>query len=184
MFPMNQWWPLLILGAKGQGHRTPIIENGFRTIFQPVLMLEQWNFIHLLTMSQGWALLILGSKGQRSRSQDSDDWKWFPDHIWACIAPIIMKLARNASHEWRMTPFDFGVKRSKVKVTGLWWLKILSRPYVNLYCTYNHETCQKYFSINQGWLLLIQRSKGLRSRSKDFDDWKWSLDWFEPVFHL
>ena len=114
--------------VKGQGHMAVMIENGFRTITDPVIHLGSWNFMHLLLMSQGSALLISGSKGQRSRSWGIDDWKRFPDHNWPCNPPMIMKLHALAPHESRMHAFDFGVKRSKVKVMGHWWLKMVSGP--------------------------------------------------------
>ena len=34
------------------------------------------------------------------------------------LGPRIMKVDREVGHDQQMTPFDFGVLRSKVKVTG------------------------------------------------------------------
>ena len=51
---------------KGQGHGALMIENGFRTITDPVIHL--WNFMHFLLMSQGCAPFISGSKGQGHRA--------------------------------------------------------------------------------------------------------------------
>ena len=74
-------------------------------------------------MSQVCALWNLGSKGQRSRSQCKDYWKWFLAHNCFPFTPIFMKLHMQSPHESSMDPMDFGVKRSKVKVTmqeGFW----------------------------------------------------------------
>ena len=67
-------------------------------------------------MSQGWAMFTLGSKGQRSRSH-IDYKKWLMSHNSFPFTPIIMKLHTKTPNELRMCPIDFGVKRSKVKVT-------------------------------------------------------------------
>ena len=40
------------------------------------------------------------------------------------FTPIIMKLHTNTPHELRMCTLDFGVKRSRVKVTMHWFLKM------------------------------------------------------------
>ena len=138
----------------------------------------------MFPVNRKWPLLILGSKGQRSRSQDSDDWKWFPGHILACIAPKVMKLANNDSHESRMTPIDFGVKRSKVKVTGLRWLKVVSGPYFSLYCNYNHEACQKCFPWikDDHYQFWGSKVKGQGHRTKMIKN-GFPTE-FEPVLHL
>ena len=70
---------------------------------------------------------------------------WFPDYKSWLLSAISLKLHTLTHHELRMTPIDFGVKRSKVKVIGLWWLKMVSGSYQGVYCTYHHETCQKCF---------------------------------------
>ena len=125
LHPMSQGCALLILGSKGQGHGAWLFENGFRTITDSVINQWSWNFIHLLTMSQGCALLILRSKGQRSRSWRMVIWKWFPDDNWLCNQPMIMKLHTLTHHESRMSPIDFEVKRSKVKVMVHGYLKMV-----------------------------------------------------------
>ena len=68
--------------------------------------------------------IVSGSKGQRSRSQCIDYWKWFMLNNCFSFTPIIMKLHIKTPHEWRMCSSDFGVKRSKVKVTMHWFLKM------------------------------------------------------------
>ena len=44
--------------------------------------------------------------------------RWFPDDNSRTLRPRIMKLHRNIDHDSQMTPIDFEVTRSKVKVTG------------------------------------------------------------------
>ena len=44
--------------------------------------------------------------------------RWFPDDNSRTLGPRIMKLHRNIDHDSQMTPIDFEVTRSKVKVTG------------------------------------------------------------------
>ena len=68
-------------------------------------------------MSRVWTLWTLASKGQRSRSQCKDYWKWFLAHNCFPFTPFFMKLHMQSPHESSMDPMDFGVKRSKVKVT-------------------------------------------------------------------
>ena len=102
---------------KGQGHNARITENGFLRITASPLHLSWWNFTCSLPMSQVSALWNLGSKGQRSRSQCKDYWKWFLAHNCFPFTPIFMKLHMQSPHESSMDPMDFGVKRSKVKVT-------------------------------------------------------------------
>ena len=103
--------------VKGQGHNARIPENGFLPITASPLHLSLWNFTCSLPMSQVCALWNLGSKGQRSRSQCKDYWKWFLAHNCFPFTPIFMKLHMQSPHESSMDPMDFGVKRSKVKVT-------------------------------------------------------------------
>ena len=43
--------------------------------------------------------------------------RWFPDDNSRTLRPRIMKLHRYIDHDWQMTPIDFQVTRSKVKVT-------------------------------------------------------------------
>jgi hypothetical protein len=43
--------------------------------------------------------------------------KWFPDDNSRTLTPRIMKLHWYIDHYWQMTPIDFQVIRSKVKVT-------------------------------------------------------------------
>jgi hypothetical protein len=68
-------------------------------------------------MTRRWPLLIFRSLGQRSRSRWLDTVKWFPDDNSRKLTPRITKLHRYMDHDWQMTPFDFQVTRSKVKVT-------------------------------------------------------------------
>jgi len=42
---------------------------------------------------------------------------WFPDINSRTLRPRIMKLHRYIDHDWPMTPIDFQVNGSKVKVT-------------------------------------------------------------------
>ena len=79
-----------------------------------------------LPMSQVCALWNLGSKGQRSRSQCKDYWKWFLAHNCFPFTPFLMKLHMQSLHESSMDPMEFGVKRSKVKVTMQGLLKKVS----------------------------------------------------------
>ena len=91
--------------------------DGFRMITQERLGLGSWNFIGTLIMTGRWPLLILRSLGQRSRSQWLEIVKWFPDDNSRTLTPRIMKLHRYIDHDSQMTPIDFQVTRSKVKVT-------------------------------------------------------------------
>ena len=43
--------------------------------------------------------------------------EWFQAHKCFPFTPIFMKLHMQSPHESSMGPMDFGVKRSKVKVT-------------------------------------------------------------------
>ena len=103
--------------SKGQGHNARITENGFFRITTSPLHLSLWNFTCSLPMSRVWTLWTLGSKGQRSRSQCKDYWKRFLAHNCFPFTPIFMKLHMQSPHESSMDPMDFGVKRSKFKVT-------------------------------------------------------------------
>ena len=90
-------------------------------------------------MSRVWTLWTLGSKGQRSRSQCKDYWKWFLAHNCFPFTPIFMKLHIQSPHESSMDPMDFGVKRSKVKVTMQGLLKKDSRAELLPLYTYLDE---------------------------------------------
>ena len=107
-------------------HNARITENGLLRITASPLHLSLWNFTCSLPMSQVCALWTLGSKGQRSRSQCKDYWKWFLAHNCFPFTPILMKLHMQSPHESSMDPMDFGVKRSKVKVTMQELLKKVS----------------------------------------------------------
>ena len=118
--PWVEYGPYGLWGqkVKGQGHNARITEKGFWRITASPLHLSLWNFTCSLPMSQVCALWNLGSKGQRSRSQCNDYWKWFLAHNCFPFTPIFMKLHMQSPHESSMDPMDFGVKRSKVKVTS------------------------------------------------------------------
>ena len=51
-------------------------------------------------------------------SQGTETGKSFPDEKWRLIGPRIMKVDREVCNDRQMTPIDFGLIRSKVKVTG------------------------------------------------------------------
>ena len=71
---------------------------------------------------------------------------------------------------------DFGVKRSKVKVTMHWLLKMINVAYYLSSYTYHHETyIIQILTTSQGCVLLISGSKGSRSRSQFIDYWKWLM---------
>ena len=112
--------------VKGQGHNARITENGFLRITASPLHLSSWNFTCSLPMSGVWTLWTLGSKGQRSRSQCKDYQKRILVHNCFPFTPILMKLHMQSPHELSMEPMDFGVKRSKVKVTVQGLLKMVS----------------------------------------------------------
>ena len=116
--------------VKGQVHKVNarITENGFLRIAASPLHLSSWNFTCSLPMSRVWTLWTLGSKGQRSRSQYKDYWKRILAHNCFPFTHIFMKLHMQSPHESSMDPMDFGVKRSKVKVTMQGLLKIVSCP--------------------------------------------------------
>jgi len=86
-------------------------------ITQERLCLGSWNLIGTLIMTGRWPLLIFRSLGQRSRSQWPEIVKWFPDDNSGKLMARIMKLHRYIDHDSQMTPIDFQVTRSKVKVT-------------------------------------------------------------------
>ena len=71
-------------------------------------------------------LLIFWSLGQMSRSQWPEAVKWFPDDNSRTLRPGITKLHRDIGHDRQMTPIDFQVTRSKVKVTVTWNSKMVS----------------------------------------------------------
>ena len=117
-----------------------ITENGFLRITDSPLHLSLWNFTCSLPMSQVCTLWNLGSTGQRSRSQCKDYWKWFLAHNCFPFTPIFMKLHMQSPHESSMDPMDFGVKRSKVKVTMQGLLKKVSGAKLLPLYTYVDET--------------------------------------------
>jgi hypothetical protein len=86
-------------------------------ITQERFCLGSWNFIGTLIMTRRWPLLIFRSLDQRSMSQWLEIVKWFPDENSRKLTPMIMKLHRYIDHDWQMTPMDFHVTRSKVKVS-------------------------------------------------------------------
>jgi len=86
-------------------------------ITQECLRLWSWNFLGTLIMTRRWPLLTFRSLGQRSRSRWLDTVKWFPDDNTRKLTPRIMKLHRYIDHDSQMTPIDFQVTRSKVKVS-------------------------------------------------------------------
>ena len=126
--PKSQVCALWNLGSKGQcqGHNARITENGFLRITASPLHLSLWNFTCSLPRSRVWTLWTLGSKGQRSRSQCKDYWKRFLVHNCFPFTPIFMKLHMQSPRESSIDPMDFGVKRSKVKVTMQGLLKKVS----------------------------------------------------------
>ena len=119
---MTGRWPLLIFRSLGQSSRSQVkvTVTGNRKmvsmITQDRLCLGSWNFIGTLVMTGRWPLLILRSLGQRSRSQWPEAVKWFPDDNSRTLRPGITKLHRDIGHDRQMTPIDFQVTRSKVKV--------------------------------------------------------------------
>ncbi|KAK3104443.1 hypothetical protein FSP39_002148 [Pinctada imbricata] len=56
-----------------------------------------------------------GIKRLMVKVKGSDDWKWFLDHMFISPAMII-KLARNLSHESRFIAMDFAVKTSEASM--------------------------------------------------------------------
>ena len=96
--------PLLISGqkVKGQGHKTLRTEIDFRTITAFPLHLSSWKLVHKFDMCHGSPLLISGSKDQRSRSQELDNWKWFPDHNCFPFTHIFIKNT-NVVHKFGMS---------------------------------------------------------------------------------
>ena len=126
--PWVEYGPYGLKGqkVKGQGHNARITENGFLRITASPLHLSSWNFTCSLPMSRVWTLWTLGSKGQRSRSQCKDYRKRILAHNCFPFTPILMKLHMQSPHELSMNPMDFGVKRSKVKVTMQGLLKMVS----------------------------------------------------------
>ena len=129
LLPMSPACALLILGSKGQGHGAFVIENGFWNIADSVIDLWSWNFIHLLPMSQGCAILILGSKGQGHRALVIENgFRTITDfviHLWSWNFTYLLIMIQVSALFilGSKVQIDFGVKSSKVKVMGHWWLK-------------------------------------------------------------
>ena len=98
--------PKLISGqeVKGQGHRTLITENDFRTITAFPLHLFSLKIVQKFDTSHGWPLLIFGSKGQRSSSHyyllfvTSFLHKWNIYCLW--IHLCISSIDRAVSLQW------------------------------------------------------------------------------------
>ena len=71
-----------------------------------------------------------------------------------------MKLHTLTPYESRMYPYYFGLKRSKVKVTGQWWLKMVSDSVIlKLHTCASHESrmCPIDFRVGQGhWAFVIE----------------------------
>jgi len=86
-------------------------------ITQERIRLGSWIFIGRLIMTCRWPLLILRSLGQRSRSWWPEIVNWFLDDNSRTLLPKIMTLHRYIDRDSQMTPIDFQVTRSKVKVT-------------------------------------------------------------------
>ena len=140
---MSRVWTLCIMDSqkvKGQGHNARITEKGFWRIAASPLHLSWWNFTCSSSTSWVWTLWTLGSKGQRSRSQCKDYWKRILAHNCFPFTPILMKLHMQSPHESSMDPMDFGVKRSKVKVTLQGLLKMVSGTLLLPLYTYLYET--------------------------------------------
>ena len=78
-------------------------------------------------------------------------------------------LYRYTPHESRMGPVDLGVKRSKVKVTIHWFLKMVNVAKLLSLYTYHHETSHKDSTGLEGCALWVSGSKGQRSRSQCSD---------------
>ena len=119
--PMSWGCVLLILGSKRSKVKVTMhwLLKMVCCIIALPLHLSSWNFTHRLPMSWG----CVGVK--RSRSQCIDYWKWYMSHNCFSFTPVIMKLHMQTPHELRICPIDFGVKRSKVKVPMLWFLKMV-----------------------------------------------------------
>ena len=64
---LRQGGPLSILGSKGQGHRTWITENDFRTTSTLPFHLSSWDLVHKLPISKQWPLLGLWPKVKVTR---------------------------------------------------------------------------------------------------------------------
>ena len=94
-------------------------------------------------MSGGCALRILGSKcdGQGHNTLITEKGKI--SHSCFLFTPVIMKLRTKNPHESRMCHMDFDVKRSKIKVTMHWLLKMFNVALLLSLYTYHHETSYK-----------------------------------------
>ena len=98
--------PILISGqeVKGQGHRTLITENDFRTITAFPLHLFSLKIVQKFYTSHWWTLLIFGSEGQRSSSHyyllfvTSFLHKWIIYSLWIYLC--ISSLDRAVSLQW------------------------------------------------------------------------------------
>ena len=96
----------------------PIGPNLFRTFYQKF---QPWPTNTAVSGALGKTLLILGSAGQRSRSLllkiEFLAKCSFPDDNLSIPYPIEMKLIQKEGIGKGKNPIDFGVSRSKVKVT-------------------------------------------------------------------
>ena len=108
---------------------------------------------------------------QRSRSQDMDNWNWFPDRNCFPFSLIFMKLSTQ-------NLLFLGSKGHRT-----WITKMISGPHLLYFFTFLHETWYTHSPLvnndpYQVW--------GQRSRSHDIDNWKWFPDhiWlpFLPFF--
>ena len=85
---------------------------------------------------------------------------------------IIMQHHTKTHHESMICPFDFWVKRSKVKVTMHWLQKIvLAHNCFPLQLSSWNFT--RRLSVSWWCALLISGLKGQKSRSQCIDNWKW-----------
>src|SRR6056300_604777 len=109
--------------------------------------------------------LLFGSKGQRSRSQQPLCQKWFPDDNLSASFWILLKLGRHIVWMERKVGIAFWVKRSKVKVTSIHFVKYGFRTITQVHL---FGFCSNLVGILSGWkgrLGLLFGSKGQRSRS-------------------
>ena len=84
----------------------------------------------------------------------------------------IMKRKTNTPHKSRMCPMDFGVKRSKVKVTIHWLLNTINVAYLLPLYIYHHETSHK----ESPWLEGVPYGcRGPKVKVTMQDYWKWFL---------
>ena len=142
------------------------------------LLLSLYTYLHKTSYKDSpWAENVMCPFAfgiQCSRSQCIDYWKWFMLHYCFPFTPIIIKLYINTPHELRICPINFGVIRSKVKVTMPWFLKMVfvhnCFPFTANIIKHN-KTC----TLNCRCALLISGSKGQRPRSQCIDSWKWFM---------